>query len=581
MGGRGQTETNGPTGLAPQALARTGRADAAPWGPQWLHTLRNFLTEHLSNAHPERLIAAGRLVSASFALLAIYLDPTHPARNVSEVYAILAVYLVYSTFLAAVSSQRPLDDRLHYVTHAIDIVVLGLLAFLTEELVSPFFAFFTFALITGAMRWGLLGAVATALIMVGLLVAVGWPLDEPGQYYVNVLVMRSVYALVAAVLLGYFAAYREYSRKRLMQLAAWPANTAEDKDRWLESSLGHASEVLGGVRLLVAWIEVEEPVGRFVLWQGADGTFHEVPGNECRDLIAAGEQRASFAYGQLREVLALPRSFEWLVADELFAAPAPSGRSWPALCSARFTSPHYDGRLFVLDPGYPNEDILSLTEIVASRILAELEQLSMMRELAAAAGWRERGRLARDLHDSVLQDLTAAGLQLKAAARGRMDALPAKIDEVTALLAAQQRRIRNFVENARPSPSGSVSAVHEQLLAFAQALGNQWQCAVTADVDPAEMTLPNRIVSEICQLASEATANAVRHGGANHVVLSIRKRKGTVNMRIEDDGRGAPDLENPHAMQPLSIRERVRDLGGDVRILPSSTGLHIAVSLPF
>lgn len=579
MWGRGQTETNGLTGLALPASARTGSADAARPGPQWLQALRNSLTEHLSNAQPERLIGVGRLVSSSFALLAIYLDPTQPARNISEVYAILMVYLIYSAWLAAVSSQRPLNDRLHYVTHAIDIVVLGLLAFLTEELVSPFFAFFTFALITGAIRWGLLGAVATALIMMGLLVAVGWPLNDPREYYVNVLVMRSVYALVAAVMLGYFAAYREYSRKRLMQLAAWPANTAEDRDKWLESSLGHASEVLGGVRLLVAWIEAEEPVGCLVHWEGAGGTFHEVPGDDCRELIAAGEHQASFAYGDLRELLALPRSFECLV-PELFAHPVRRGRGWPALCSARFTSPRYDGRLFVLDPGYPNEDIRSLTEIVASRILAELEQLSMMRELAAAAGWRERGRLARDLHDSVLQDLTAAGLQLKAAAGGRMDALPARIDEVNALLAAQQRRIRDFVENVRPSPSRSVSAVSEQLLVFAQALGNQWQCAVTAEVDPAEMTLPNRIVSEICQLASEATANAIRHGGATHVAFAIRKGKKTVEMRIEDDGRGAPELAHPHAVQPMSIRERVRDLGGDVRILPSGTGLHIAVSLP-
>lgn len=556
-----------------------GPADNLPRAPRWRRLLTAILDGHFFAAQPERLIRVARLASSIFALLAIYLDPTQPTQNVSAVYVILITYLVYSASLATITSKRSLEHRSHYITHAIDILVLGILAFLSGEMISPFFAFFTFTLLIGSIRWGIAGAVVTVLILVCLLVAVGWPINDPDHFYVNVLIMRTGYALVAAALLGYFVSSREHSRKRLEQLAAWPPNIPENEDKWLESALSHASAVLGNVRFLVIWNETDEPTGRLVYWLGTSGEFHEAPADSCRQLVEAEEQTPSFAYGPLKKLLALPPELETLVGDRLFAHRA-SDRNRPALCSAHFVSPRYRGRLLVLDPGLPGDDMLALTQIVASRIAAELEQLSMMRELAAAAGWRERRRLARDLHDSVLQNLAAASLQLKAAAGGQPDSLISKINEVNSLLTEQQSRIRSFVESARPSPPAPEIAMREQLLMFAQVLSGQWQCDVSVDIVPGDMAAPSRIVTEICQVAAEATANAVRHGEAKHVSIAIRQDQDAIVLIVNDDGKGAPELTSPDAIQPASIRERIRDLGGEVKILPSGIGLHLAIRLP-
>jgi signal transduction histidine kinase len=527
-------------------------------------------------SEPELLIRTGRLLSSSFALLAIYLDPTQPARNIPETYAVLVTYLVYSAYLVAVPSRRPLNHPVQLIIHAIDILVLGILSVLTGELVSPFFTTYTFAVITGAMRWGLTGALSTALILNILMVAVGWSLTDPGENYTNVLIMRSAFALVAAGLLGYFATYRKDSRRRLAQLAAWPANIVADEDRWLESTLEHACAVLGDVRLLVVWNELDEPNGGLAYWHGATGEFHPIPADSCQRVIVAGTRKASFAHGRLDRLIALPTPFSHLL-DAASSSHAERGAGDPALCSVRFDSPRYIGRLFVLNPGAPNDDMLSLTDIVAGRIAAELEQLSMTRELAAAASWRERGRLARDLHDSVLQDLTAASLQLKAAASGPSKALPGRIGDVNALLSAQQRRIRAFIESARQSAHAPVAPVRDQLLVFADALARQWQCRVAVDVVPQDMIVASGMATELCQLVSEATANAVRHGGASQIDVTIRTGGRALEMQIADNGWG---LTPARSVKPKSIIARVHDLRGETLLVPSGAGLLLAIRLP-
>src|SRR6185369_2778595 len=120
--------------------------------------------------------------------------------------------------------------------------------------------------------------------------------------------------------------------------------------------------------------------------------------------------------------------------------------------SAPFEATHFRGRVFILEPRTLNNELLSLTEIIAGRIGIELEHFGLQRELQKAAANRERARLARDMHDSILQELTAARLQLAGlAAAAKSDARPA-IDHAANMLAAQQRRIREFVVDVNPRP---------------------------------------------------------------------------------------------------------------------------------
>lgn len=535
----------------------------------------SWLGDQLFSLQPERLIRLGRLTFSGFALLAIFLDPTRPARNVSEIYAVLTAYFIYSGLLAVSPSRETLNARLHYITHGIDIIVLSVLCVLSGELSSPFWAFVGFALIASAISWGFGGALVTAFLLVALFTAIGWPYYDPSRSDLNGLIMRSVYALVAAVMLGYFASYRDRSRNRLARLAAWPIEaTADENDPWLEGSLRHASEVLGGLRLLVIWNDGEEPNGRIAYWDGNRCTLLDLAADTWTSL--GNSQSARFHNEPIADAVGLPDA----ISHQLGFYGFQTARGKPVCCSAPFATQRYWGQVFVIDPGHPTDDMLSLTGIVAGRIAFELEQFALMRELASAAGWRERGRLARDLHDSVLQDLTAAGLQLKIASQQNHETMQASLGLIGKMLQEQQRRIRSFVENAQPKSDNEPQFLKERLEAFSLALSSQWTCALSIDVNPADMRVRDSLLAAICQIVSEATANAARHGQADRVDVSIKAASVGLAISISDNGVGIAEPKPKAGIGPQSIRARVADLGGEFQLDPSAPGLVMRILLP-
>src|SRR3546814_9111394 len=97
-----------------------------------------------------------------------------------------------------------------------------------------------------------------------------------------------------------------------------------------------------------------------------------------------------------------------------------------------------------------SSDVCS-SDLIAARLGSELERLALMQQAAETARSQERVRLARDLHDSILQDLTAANLKLKMIANTAPDDVKLQLGSVNMLVFDQQRRIRKFVEDRRSS----------------------------------------------------------------------------------------------------------------------------------
>lgn len=90
-------------------------------------------------SNPEALISLGRLVTALFAVLAVYLDPTQPAPFLVKSQVTLGLYVVFSLLLVIFPVRKSLDSPVHLGVHFIDVAILGFLTFLTNELSSPFF----------------------------------------------------------------------------------------------------------------------------------------------------------------------------------------------------------------------------------------------------------------------------------------------------------------------------------------------------------------------------------------------------------------------------------------------------------
>lgn len=530
-----------------------------------LATLRRWVGIPLSLlpyvANPAHLINGGRLIVAVFAVAAIYLDPTQPANLLDAAYWILGGYALYAVVLLFVRPPIRLESAFNIVTIMVDIVVIAGLIYITGELESPFFVFYTFILIAAAIRWEWTGTIATALALQAILIFVGVPDVEDGESELNFLILRSVFCWLTVIMLGYFGSYRSRSNARLRDLASWPHDIVPEEDwPWLSSSLRHASKVLGADRIVVLWHDQDEADAHAAIWSNEGVHFI--------DRVALSDEAViSPAPGATIELAGGPRPETLKVLV---------GEDWHCAYAAGFGTIRYRGSVIVIDPAFRDHDVVLLAQIVASRIAMELEQFSLVREYVSAASLKERVGLARDLHDSVLQDLTAAVLQLNAAERTMPPPASATLRQIRGTLQSHQTRIRHFIGEAR-TKSNRKRCLAEQLQMFVEPLGSQWDCRVVIHIDPPGLEVSDHIVTELCLALSEATANAARHGAAKEVTIAIQRRGTSLDVTIRDDGTGS-NLRG--APRPVSLSKRVENLGGDMAVSLQELGLCVRMELP-
>jgi len=206
----------------------------------------------------------------------------------------------------------------------------------------------------------------------------------------------------------------------------------------------------------------------------------------------------------------------------------------------------------------------------------------------------ERMRMARELHDGVLQSLAGAALQLEAISR-LIDIDPKAAQEhlraVGEVIAVEQRELRRWIERLQPATSASI-ATGADLAAALEKLREraewQWGFKVDLSVEGAG-TIPRTLGDEIYRIVQEALTNAGRHAHARAVRAAVTLDTGSDPVRIivSDDGCGFPFRGHyDHAelaarrIGPRSLRERVGLLGGELALTSELSGTEIDVTLP-
>lgn len=534
------------------------------------HSTRNTLLY----SDPERLIGIGRAVTVGFALLAMYLDPTQPRKFQYEVSVLLASYAIFAAILLFKPLDRPTHSLAHLWVHLIDTGVLGMLAFLSNELTSPFFSFLPFPLLAMTIRWGLKGTIFGAAILEIMLLVIGVPDILDGNSELNYLIARAAYFLVFATMLGYFAAYREQSRARLINLANWPAdNLAYDQYAWLSRMCRHATSVLDGEELIVVWREQERPRGCVAHWRSGQLTVQR----NADPQYWAGVEANAFDLLPLRGASLIDRAGLARMKPALGLADTVSSAKEPTVIAASFDTLRFTGLCAISNPDSRPEDALSLVEIIALHFAGELERFDLVSQVSDNARSEERETLARDLHDGVLQDLTAITLKLRNAHVPLPEQKPI-LHEIEMLVAEQQRRIRHFVEDQRDRRSSPVFDASAELGTLIERLANQWGIDVEIEEIDVPSKFPRALLQDIEQLVSEATANAVRHGAARRVTVRLSGDSERLALVIRDDGKGM--AEGKLDTGSSSLRSRLEKFGGSMSIGHAFPGLEITMSIP-
>ena len=219
-------------------------------------------------------------------------------------------------------------------------------------------------------------------------------------------------------------------------------------------------------------------------------------------------------------------------------------------------------------------DLLSIA-IQRARLFARSMQLGAV---------EERNRLAREIHDTLAQGMTAVALQLET-----VDAL-LEADEATeqarAALARALALNRANLEEARRSVLDLRAALLEgrSLAQAVRALARDWQAPprLTVAITGANQPLPQRIEVGLYRIIQEALTNTLRHAQATRVSVRLTITPTAVRCVIRDDGVGFDPTQLPEGHYGLiGLNERARLLGGALRIASSpSTGACLTITVP-
>jgi two-component system NarL family sensor kinase len=210
---------------------------------------------------------------------------------------------------------------------------------------------------------------------------------------------------------------------------------------------------------------------------------------------------------------------------------------------------------------------LRLLSVTGAQIGLAVERARLAEEEAGAARAAERARLAREIHDTLAQDLAALGLQLESALRSLPADSPAAQRVATALDVARTSlaQARASVLSLRADPLAG-RALATALAALARELTSQTGMRVTLHQHGAT-ALPAATEGELFRIASEALANARLHAAASRIEIELRDEGDTVALRIRDDGAGFDPASRAGDRYGLrGMEERARLAGGRLRL---------------
>ena len=220
--------------------------------------------------------------------------------------------------------------------------------------------------------------------------------------------------------------------------------------------------------------------------------------------------------------------------------------------------------------------------------LALVQQLTSAQEQLAALGREagavaERERLARELHDTIAQDLTALVMLAQRARReldpdaGSAPGETLRLIEETARSTLTETRALVAVHSRVELPEGGIlSALGRLAENFARETGVD--AAVVADDPLPPLSRDTEVV--ILRCAQEALANVRKHAGASRVRLHVSADAREVRLRVHDDGRGFDPDAAPRGFGLGGMRDRLALAQGTFAVDSGDTGTSLTVTLP-
>jgi signal transduction histidine kinase len=188
----------------------------------------------------------------------------------------------------------------------------------------------------------------------------------------------------------------------------------------------------------------------------------------------------------------------------------------------------------------------------------------------------ERARIAREMHDAISQHLFA--LRMIAAGMRRADPGNEQAQVIERVSEEALRDMQTLLAELRPAGldgAGLTGALRELCANYHDRLG------VVVDASLDDVAVPAPVGHALLRITQEACANAVRHGAARKLAVSLTRQPGHVQLAVRDEGAGFDPAARPAGSGLAHIRARVAELGGtaDIDSAPGC-GTSVTVRVP-
>jgi signal transduction histidine kinase len=234
------------------------------------------------------------------------------------------------------------------------------------------------------------------------------------------------------------------------------------------------------------------------------------------------------------------------------------------------------------EPGHFTSAHADLGLVFANQAAIAIENARLYEEAQRFAAFRERQRLARELHDSVSQALYGIALGARTS-QMRLESEPERLaeplDYILSLAEAGLSEMRALIFELRPESlqnEGLVAAISKQ----SDALHARYKLEVIADFGP-EPDIPLDWKEALYRVTQEAMQNIARHSHATKVEVRLYQSDNRLVLEIRDNGKGFDtNREYPGHLGLQSMQERVSQIGGNFAVVSQpGMGTTISVSL--
>ena len=201
---------------------------------------------------------------------------------------------------------------------------------------------------------------------------------------------------------------------------------------------------------------------------------------------------------------------------------------------------------------------------------------------------RESKRIAREIHDELGQALTALKMELTWISNN----LPlthelhrlvsAKAKSMSSLVDSTIKKVQRIASELRPGVLDDLGLV-PAIEWLAQDFGRRTKIKCLTNLASFDYDLNPECSTAVFRILQEALTNVTRHARASRIRLSLKEKKGTMELKIRDNGKGIKEkaIFSPDSLGLIGMRERLRPFQGEIQIkgIPDK-GTTLTINLP-